>query len=65
MDPLLTFTIAIAFLVTFFVLPKWIARAKTEKMVGKDMHKLDKREVAEGGGITVLMGLSMGILFYI
>ena len=65
MDPLLTLTIIISFLVTFFVLPKWIARAKTEKMVGRDMHKLDKREVAEGGGISVLMGLSTGILFYI
>ncbi len=65
MDPLLTLTIMIGFLVTFFILPKWIARARTEKLIGKDMHKQDKREVAEGGGISVLMGISIGILFYI
>ena len=65
MEPLLLTTIFISFLVTLIVLPIWIRRAKTEKMVGKDMHKLDKREVAEGGGVCVLFGVSIGILLYI
>jgi len=57
--------IMLAFLITSLVLPKWIKRAKQEKLVGKDMHKLDKREVAEGGGITVLLGFMVSIMVYI
>ncbi|MBD3247495.1 glycosyl transferase family 4 [Candidatus Pacearchaeota archaeon] len=65
MDPLLITTIAISFLATLIILPMWISRAKSEGMVGKDMQKLNKPEVAEGGGITVLFGIAIGILFYI
>jgi len=57
--------IMIAFLTTAIILPHWIRRAKAEKLVGKDIHKKDKREVAEGGGITVLIGFVLAILLYI
>lgn len=65
MEPLILLTIFLSFFATFLILPYWIRRARTEKMVGKDMHKLDKREVAEGGGVCVLFGVSIGILLYI
>jgi len=65
MEPLILLTIFVSFFSTFLILPSWIKRARTEKMVGKDMHKLDKREVAEGGGVSVLFGVSIGILLYI
>jgi UDP-N-acetylglucosamine--dolichyl-phosphate N-acetylglucosaminephosphotransferase len=55
----------LSFLVTLFVLPYWIKKAKSAGLIGKDIHKLDKREVAEGGGIAVLMGFVFGTLFYI
>lgn len=65
MEPLILLAIFVSFFATFLILPSWIKRARTEKMVGKDMHKLDKREVAEGGGVCVLLGVAMGILLYI
>jgi UDP-N-acetylglucosamine--dolichyl-phosphate N-acetylglucosaminephosphotransferase len=57
--------IMLAFLVTLLVIPQWIRRAKEEKIVGKDIHKLDKREVAEGGGIAVLIGFIVSVMLYI
>lgn len=65
MEPLLTITIFLSFLCTVIILPLWIKRARTEKMTGKDMNKPDKREVAEGGGVSVLFGVAIGILLYI
>jgi len=55
----------ISFLATLIALPHWINRAKHAGLVGKDMHKLDKREVAEIGGIPVLFGFLLGLLSYI
>ncbi len=40
-------------------------KAKLKGLVDRDMHKKDKREVAEGGGIVVLFGVSLGILLYV
>ena len=55
----------ISFLATLIALPHWINRAKHAGLVGKDMHKSDKREVAEIGGIPVLFGFLLGLLSYI
>jgi len=38
--------IAISFIITVFVLPYWIKRAKTHKLVSIDVHK-PSRKVAE------------------
>ena len=57
--------VMIAFLSVVIILPHWIRRAKEEKLVGQDIHKKDKREVAEGGGIVVLIGFVLAILLYI
>ncbi len=65
MEPLLLLTIFISFFCTFLVLPYWIKVAHRNKLVGKDMHKTDKKEIAEGGGLIVLGGAAIGILLYI
>lgn len=55
----------VSFLFTVFFIPKWIKKAKEFGLVGKDMNKYDKPEVAEAGGIVVIFGLLAGILVYI
>lgn len=64
-EPLLIATIFASFFATFVVLPFWIKRMKSEGLSGKDVHKLNKKEVAEAGGIVVLFGFSVGLLLYI
>lgn len=44
---------------------RWIPVAKRAGLVGKDMNKYEKPEVAEMGGIAVLGGFLGGMLFYI
>ena len=65
MNSLFLLIISASFLCTYFILPYWIKKAHLYKLVGKDLHKTDKRKVAEGGGIAVLSGVVLGILFYI
>ncbi len=55
----------ISFFTTYYLVKKWIPVAKEFGLVGKDMHKLDKREVAESGGIWVIIGITFGLLFYV
>lgn len=55
----------ISFLATLIATPFWIQRAKKVGLIGKDMHRLDKPEVAEVGGIPVLFGFILGLLSYI
>lgn len=57
--------LAIGFLTTLFLLPSWILRVKKAGLVGKDMNKFDKPEVAEVGGVIVLVGFLVGVLAYI
>jgi UDP-N-acetylglucosamine--dolichyl-phosphate N-acetylglucosaminephosphotransferase len=57
--------VLIGFFLTLFIVPSWISRAKRAGLVGKDIQKNSKKEVAEGGGITVLLGFVLGTLFYI
>ncbi len=52
---------AISFLVVLFGTPKWISRAKAKGLVGKDMNKHSKPEVAETGGIIVFLGFVSGL----
>ena len=54
-----------SFFVTLFLLPSWIKRAKKAGLTGKDDHKLGRKEITESGGVTVVAGFSLGILFYI
>ncbi len=52
----------IAFLITFLVMPTLIKRLKNADIVGKDIHKLSKPEVAEMGGIGILLGFAIAIM---
>lgn len=65
MNLLLAFPLLIAFFVTFLVLPTWIKRAKRFGLVGRDVNKYDKPEVAEAGGVAVIAGFILAVLFYI
>ncbi|MFH1249387.1 MAG: glycosyltransferase 4 family protein [archaeon] len=57
--------IAISFLTTYIILPYWIKRAIRAGLKGKDMNKYKKPEVAEVGGIAVVVGILAGVLLYI
>ena len=55
-----------AFLLSFFltlvIFPYYISRLKRKGIVGTDIYKVDKRKVAERGGLLVLV-LSASIVF--
>lgn len=55
----------IAFFITLFSTHSWIKKAKKIGLTGKDIHKLDKKDCAEAGGINVLIGALIGIFVYI
>lgn len=61
---ILTSTICgvIAFLITFITMPNLIKRLKNANIVGRDIHKLAKPEVAEMGGIGIILGFSIAIM---
>jgi UDP-N-acetylglucosamine--dolichyl-phosphate N-acetylglucosaminephosphotransferase len=65
MEPLLFVGVLFGFLLTLLVTPVWIKSAKRVGLTGKDMNKPNKREVAEAGGISVLLGFILGVLSYI
>lgn len=65
MELLLLIPLFLGFLISFFSLPFWIKRAKKVGLAGKDMQKVNKEEVAEAGGVCVIMGFILGILIYI
>ena len=46
----------ISFILTYLLIPSYIKKAKLEGMVGVDKYKVEKKEVAESGGITILFG---------
>jgi len=64
-EPILLFPILASFLITLFFLPTWIKRALHAGLSGKDMHKVHKPEVAEAGGVTVVVGFILGVLLYV
>ncbi|MFQ6051675.1 MAG: multidrug transporter [Candidatus Hydrothermarchaeota archaeon] len=51
----------ISFLVTILLTPLWIKYAKRAGIIGTDLHKEEKKEVAEMGGIPILAGLFSGV----
>ncbi|MCJ7445481.1 MAG: hypothetical protein MUO26_13335 [Methanotrichaceae archaeon] len=57
--------ILIAFILTFVATREWIPRAAEIGLVGKDMNKIGKPEIAEMGGICVIFGFVLGMLVYI
>lgn len=53
---------ASAFIVTLITLPFFIHRMQLRKIVGKDINKMGKPEVAEMGGTMVLMGFVFSVM---
>lgn len=53
------------FSISWILTPFWIKRAKNAGLVGKDIHKSQSIEVAEMGGIIVLLSFIIGIMAYI
>ena len=58
-------TIFISFFCTYLLMPYWIKGAHRNGLVGRDVHKLSGETIAEGGGLIVLCGTTLGILLYI
>jgi UDP-N-acetylglucosamine--dolichyl-phosphate N-acetylglucosaminephosphotransferase len=56
---------AISFIGTLFALPLWILRAKRAGLAGRDMHKPSHEEIAEAGGIVVLIGFLFAVFVYL
>jgi len=54
--------LVVSFATTYFIFPGVIANFKRAKIVGKDMHKPGKPEVAEMGGLIIVAGFSSGII---
>lgn len=52
---------AVAFLMTFLIVPWLIPKLRAKGIVGKDLNKLDQPEVAEMGGIAVVIGFFAGV----
>jgi UDP-N-acetylglucosamine--dolichyl-phosphate N-acetylglucosaminephosphotransferase len=65
MDYLLLSSFVTSFLVTYLLTPIWIRAAPHAGLVGKDMNKFQKPEVAEIGGIPLVAGFASGVLVYI
>jgi len=57
--------LVLSFLITFFLVPTWIRRAKNAGIAGKDVHKESDSLVAESGGVTVLVGFVLSVLVYV
>lgn len=55
----------IGFYVTFLVLPGWIKKAKKINLIWKDINKYEKKMVAGSGGLIVILGFILSVLFYI
>ena len=52
----------ISFIVTILAMPRWIKRARSRGLVGKDMNKWKRPEVAETGGVVVFLGFLTGMV---
>ncbi len=65
MDILLLSSFLTSFLVTYILTPFWIRAAPRAGLVGKDMNKFKKPEVAEIGGLPLVAGFVGGVLVYI
>lgn len=54
----------ISFGVTFFLTPKWIRYAKKIKLVGQDMHKVNRVVIPEAGGLIIICAIVFSLLYY-
>jgi len=57
--------IFIVFLLSLILTKFWIRTAHAAKLTGKDMNKVEKKEVAEAGGVSVILSIVVGLLIYV
>jgi UDP-N-acetylglucosamine--dolichyl-phosphate N-acetylglucosaminephosphotransferase len=65
MDYLLFIPIIVSFLVTLFLMPYWIRKAKQIGLFWDDMNKTGIQKVAGSGGIIAILGFIIGVLIYV
>ena len=64
-DLRLVLLFALSFCVSYAALRFWEKRAKQAGLSGKDIHKLDQREVSEMGGLPVVFSFIVGVFVYL
>ena len=57
--------ILVSFFVTLFLIPFWIRKAKEIGLLWEDMNKYRSEKVSGSGGVIVIFGFLIGVLFYI
>ena len=55
----------IPILLTLFLMPFWIRKAKEIGLVWDDMNKFKSEKVSGSGGVIVVLSFIMGVLFYV
>ena len=66
MNKLILIPFLISALVTAFLIPLWIKKCKKNKMLLEDMNKYGSpKNVATSGGLLVIAGFVLGVLFYV
>ncbi|MBI2145842.1 hypothetical protein HYU22_00700 [Candidatus Woesearchaeota archaeon] len=56
---------AAIFIITWLIIPFWIRRAQKAGLIGKDVHKKNLPQIAEMGGVTVLLSFILGVMGYV
>ena len=64
-DPLLIIPILASFLVTLFLMPIWIKKAKQIGLLWEDKNKLGKEKIAGSGGLVVLVGFIISVFIFV
>ncbi|MFX1504035.1 MAG: hypothetical protein ACFFDH_23945, partial [Promethearchaeota archaeon] len=59
----LIITFVIGFLITYFILPLIIELMKKKKYIGVDIHKNTHPEIAESGGLSIIIGFTISSIF--
>ncbi len=57
--------LAVSFFATFVALRLWIPAARSFGLVGRDMNKFDRPDVAESGGFAAVIGIVLGLFTYL
>ena len=65
MELMILISIVLSFFATWVTVKKWICKAPEIGILGRDMNKPGKPNVAEMGGIGVVFGFGSGMLIYI
>lgn len=64
-DIRLVVPILVSFMITLFLIPFWIRKAKQIGLIWDDMNKFKSEKVAGSGGIISVLGFVIGVLIFI